>query len=164
MAILKLFLQFEGHRPVELIQIDENAVVRELLAAASKLGLPDDIKNGGAVFEHEGETPLEMDLTLKASGIRDKHRIHIHRCKRIEVTLHFNEVTERLYFPPATTVDKVKKEFVKKIGMSPIDATEHVLQICGGTDRPEPDTHIGALVCGRCAVCFDLVPIKRVEG
>lgn len=164
MTILKLFLQFEGHRPVELVQLDENATVRDLLAAAAKVGLGDDIKNSAAVFGHDGDSPLELDATLKAAGVRDKHRIHVHRCKKVEVTAHFNEVTKKFHLPPSATVDKVKKEFVKAIDMSKVDATEHVLQICGGTDRPEPDTHIGALVCGCCEVCFDLVPIKRIEG
>jgi hypothetical protein len=164
MSTIQLFLQFEGHRCIEIVRVDENATVRELLAAAARAGLPDDRKNGAAVFAHDGEAPLDLDLTLKAAGIRDKHRVHVHRCKKVEVTLHFNELTEKLQFSPAATVDKVKKEFVKKIKMSAVDATEHVLQLCGSTDRPEPDTHIGSLVCGCCTLCLDLVPIKRIEG
>jgi hypothetical protein len=164
MSTIQLFLQFEGHRDIQMLRVDANATVGELLAAAGRAGLPQDRSEGAVVFAHEAESPLDPDLTLKEAGIRDKHRVHVHRCKKIEVTLHFNEVTDKLAFPPAATVEKVKKEFVKKIHMSPVDATEHVLQLCGTTDRPEPDTHIGTLVCGCCTLCFDLVPIKRIEG
>jgi hypothetical protein len=164
MPTLQLFLQFEGHRGIEVVRIEDTATMQELLQAAVQAGLPEDRKDGASVFAHESETPLDLSSTLKDAGIGDKHRVHVHRCKRVEVTLHFNEVTEKLHFPPSATVERVKREFVKKIHMSPVDATEHVLQLCGSTDRPEPDTHIGSLVCGCCSLCFDLVPIKRVEG
>jgi hypothetical protein len=40
-----------------------------------------------------------------------------------------------------------------------------VLQIQGTTIRPDRDVHIGTLTQGHaCAVAFDLVPCKRVEG
>lgn len=164
MPTVQLFLQYEGHPGVELIQLDENATVADLIEAAGKAGLPDDRKEGASVFAHDADAPLDLTMPLKAAGVRDKHRVHVHRCKRVEVTLHFNERTVKLSFPPAATVDKVKKEFVKEIKMSAVDATEHVLQLCGSTDRPTPDTHIGSLVCGCCSLCFDLVPIKRIEG
>ncbi len=164
MPTIQLFLQFEGHRPIELVHIDENATVADLLAAAIRAGLPGDRKDGALVFLHDGDAPLASDTTLHEAGLCNKHRVHVHRCRKVEVTLHFNERKEKLEVPPAATVDKVKKEFVKKIHMSPVDATEHVLQLCGTADRPEPDTHIGSLVCGCCEVCFDLVPIKRIEG
>jgi hypothetical protein len=46
-----------------------------------------------------------------------------------------------------------------------IDATEHALQVCGSATRPDADTHIGALVSAQgCALCFDLVAKRRVEG
>lgn len=164
MSTIQLFLQYEGSRRIEIVRIDENSTVRDLLVAAARVGLPDDRKDGAVVFAHDGDSPLDIDLTLNAAGIRDKNRVHVNRCKKVEVTVHFNELTQKLELPPAATVDKVKKEFVKRIKMSAVDATEHVLQLCGSTDRPEPDTHIGSLVCGCCTLCFDLVPIKRIEG
>lgn len=164
MTTIQLFLQFEGSRGIELIQIESDALGREILAAAVRLGFAGKPGEDAHVFGPEDEEPLKLDLPLSKQKIRDKHRVHVHRCRKVEVTLHFNDLTERVAFPPATTVDHVKKVFVKAIHMSPVDATEHVLQICGSTDRPEPDTHIGSLVTGCCTLCFNLVPIKRIEG
>lgn len=164
MHTIQLFLQFEGDRRIELIQISRDATVRDLIEAAVRAGLPHDRRAGALAFAHDGGDPLDPDVCLVAAGLGDKHRVHVHRCRKVEVTAHFNEVTKKFHFPPAATVDKVKREFVKAIGMSPVDATEHVLQLCSGTDRPEPDLHIGSLVCGCCSVCFDLVPVKRIEG
>lgn len=164
MSKIQLFLQLEGTPGIQLVEIDDDAPGKELIAAAIRAGLAPKNAEGAQVFGADGDSPLNPDVSLKKQGIRDKHRVHVHRCRRVDVTLHFNEVTEVIHFPPSATVDRVKKRFVQSIQMSPVDATEHVLQICGSSDRPEPDTQIGTLVCGCCDVCFDLVPIKRVEG
>jgi len=164
MSKIQLFLQFEGSRRVELIQLDSDALVADVLEAGVKLGFPDEHRAEAHVFGSDNEISLKLNVPLSKQGICDKHRVHIHRCRKVEVTLHFNELTEVMPFPPAITVDHVKKRFVHAIGMSPVDATEHVLQICGSDDRPEPDTQIGTLVSGCCSLCFNLVPIKRVEG
>lgn len=164
MSKIQLFLQFEGSREVELIQLDSEALVSDVLQAAVKLGLTENQLVDAHVFGPDNDAPLKLDISLSKQGIRDKHRVHVHRCRRIDVTLHFNELTEVMQFPPANTVDHVKKRFVHVIHMSPVDATEHVLQLCGTNERPEPDTQIGTLVSECCSLCFNLVPIKRVEG
>lgn len=164
MAKIQLFLQFEGERRIELVELDADAKVSDLLEAALKLGLTAELAAGAHVFLAEGDSPLLVDISLHEQGVRHKHRVHIHRCRHVEVKVHFNERTENLEFPPSATVDHVKKRFVKLIKMLPVDASEHVLQLCGTNERPEPDTQIGTLVCGCCNVCFDLVPIKRIEG
>ena len=164
MSNIQLFLQFEGNRSIELIQLDGDAPGREILAAAVRLGFAESHLKDAHIFGTEGDAPLKLEVPLSKQGIGDKQRVHVHRCRKIEVTLHFNELTELMQFPPANTVDHVKKKFVHAIHMSPVDATEHVLQLCGSEDRPEPDTQIGTLVSGCCSLCFNLVPIKRIEG
>jgi len=164
MSKIQLFLQFEGGRRLELVEVSSDASVSDVIQAAIKAGLSLEHAKEAHVFGPEDDAPLKPDVLLEKQGIRHKHRVHVHRCRNVEVKLHFNECTEVLEFPPSATVDRVKKRFVKVIGMSPVDASEHVLQLCGSTDRPESDTQIGTLVCGCCHVCFDLVPIKRVEG
>jgi hypothetical protein len=68
-------------------------------------------------------------------------------------------------FPPGTRVRRVKDWAARKFRMDPKDAAEHVLQLCKSTERPPSDTPLQQLVTGHaCAVCFDLVPEKRVEG
>lgn len=164
MPKIQLFLQFEGNQKIELIEVDNEALVGDVIAAAIRAGMHDHGRENLLVFIHDQDEPLAHDKPISHHGIGHRHRIHVHRCAKIGVTLQFNEVREIMHFPPSATVDRVKKAFVKAIHMSPVDATEHVLQICGGTERPEPDTQIGALASGCCSVCFNLVPIKRIEG
>ena len=89
----------------------------------------------------------------------------MHRCRKINVDLHYADTPEVCHkFPPTATVNHVKRWYVHELKMSPVDASEHVLQITGTTDRPDPDVQIGALVSGCCELAFSLVPVKRVEG
>ncbi|RUL84029.1 hypothetical protein [Tautonia sociabilis] len=161
MPKVELFLQVEGRRRIDLIEIDADAPVREILKLAA---IPEHIKEAGLVFEVDGERPLDHEARLCDAGVGHRHRVHVHRCHQVDVSLHFNDITEKMHFPPSATVERVKRRFVEKIRMSHVDATEHALQLCGTDDRPEPDNHIGAFVSGCCSLCFDLVPIKRVEG
>lgn len=164
MSQIQIFLQVEGNRRIELIKLDADALGHELLAAAIRLGFTEHDAANAHIFCAEHDEPLKHDMPLSKQGIGNKHRIHVHRCRSIEVTLHFNDVVKEIKFPPSATVAAAKKRFVHDIRMSPVDATEHVLQLCGCDERPEPDTQIGTLVNHCCSLCFNLVPIKRVEG
>jgi hypothetical protein len=68
-------------------------------------------------------------------------------------------------FVPGACVRAVKEFAVHKFGLIPKDAAEHVLQICGSTNCPATDTPLNEFLSKHeCALCFDLVPEKRVEG
>jgi hypothetical protein len=81
-------------------------------------------------------------------------------------TIRFNGENTTRRFPPSATVERVRRWAARRaFHLSPRDAAEHVLQIQGTTIRPDRDAHIGTLTQGHtCAVAFDLVPCKRVEG
>ncbi len=159
---IKLFLQFEGHRPIELIEVAESAGPDEILAAAAALGA--EIEEA-FVFLGFDEIPLHREKRLHEQGVHEKARVHVHRCRSIRVLLHYADEPEMHHgFAPSATVEQVKRWYVHKLKMSAVDAAEHVLQITGTSERPEPDLQIGALVHGCCDLSFTLVPLKRVEG
>jgi hypothetical protein len=92
-------------------------------------------------------------------------RVHLHRCKHIEVEVRFGAEVLRHPFRPATTVVRVRLWAGHKLGMRPGDIAEHVLQLAGTEVQPDVDTHIGALTkCPKCSVSFDLVPAHRING
>ena len=162
MSHIELFVQFEGTPRVELARFPEDIDAAGVRAWAVALGLA--YLAEALIFADEVEEALEEDRPLRDQGIGHKHRIHLHRCPEIRVTLHFVDETRHHVFRPAATVKRVKKWFVDAINMSAVDATEHVLQITGTNERPNPDLHIGSLVSERCALELSLVPIKRIEG
>jgi hypothetical protein len=116
-------------------------------------------------LENEEEVVEELvciSELARGSGLK----VHLHRCRQVEVTVGFNSQVVEHRFSPAATVAKVKRWAGEhKFGMTPEEAGEHVLQIAGSHDRPAPGTHIGALTDGRiCGIAFDLVPDERVNG
>jgi hypothetical protein len=166
---LQLFVQGEGIADIQLVRIHEHLTLRDLHGNLSAV-FTEIIVSATEVDEfifllEDSEQELPFDKPIKEIGIKHCERIHIHRCRKIKVSVNFNGREAAEAFPPSKTIAKVKRWADKEFGIEGVDATEHALQICGTAKRPDEDVHIGALVRRpNCQVCFDLVPKKRVEG
>ncbi|MCC6630138.1 MAG: hypothetical protein IT340_22385 [Chloroflexi bacterium] len=164
---IELFLQGEGIRDIALMRVPRDGTARDIIEAARALGLSAPSGAETLLLVEDSEEPLALDAPLEAAGIAHRGRVHVHRCRRVAVTVNFNADQNMESFPPSTTMARVKRWAVGKhgFGLSEIDAAEHLLQVCGSTDRPDEDVHIGALVTApACGLCFDLVAKQRVEG
>lgn len=169
MENIKIVLQCEGAAQVLVGDVKGQLTVGEALAA---LGAPGIGQDGQCVFaeDHDGQVDLHMPVqTLvsgKGAGGTAVVRLHQGRCQRVTVNITFNGVTKSREFPPVTRVAHVHQWATHHaFDMSPRDAAEHVLELVGSDDRPDQDAQIGTLTSGTlCAVAFDLVPFKRVEG
>lgn len=163
MKTIDLFYQGEG---VAEIQHLEAAADATFGAVAARLREKHGLDAEAVLFAEDGEEPLDDNALVrdvaKAAGVK----VHLHRCRQIEVAVTFNRETANRRFAPGATVARVKQwAAVKKFGMTEEEAGEHVLQIAGTHDRPSPSTHIGALTNRKtCALAFDLVPDERING
>lgn len=167
MAGIQIFIQGEGVREIRVVELRDGATVRDIVAAARAHGFPAATDGDASVFVEDTDEALEVNGRLDASGIGHHGSVHVHRCKKINVTVHFNGVGKAQSFAPGTTIHRVKEWAVGKhaFDLYPVDAAEHLLQITGTSDRPDEDVHIGSLVSvPKCALEFDLVPKVRVEG
>jgi hypothetical protein len=165
---IKIVLQCEGAAQVLVGDVNSLLSVGEALAA---LGAKDVEQADQWIFAEERDDPVDPRTLVQAlvSGKGDGPalvRLHQSRCRRVTVNVTFNGVTKSRDFPPVTRVGHVHRWATHNaFGMSPRDAAEHVLELEGGDERPDQDTQIGTLTSGTlCAVAFDLVPFKRVEG
>lgn len=160
---LEIFVQGEGLPDTVLVEVEEGSRIRDVVDAARAKGL--DACEESAVFNEDSEEPLETARTLKEAGLGHRARVHVHRCKKVEVTVNFNGRHIERQFPPSATIKRVKAWAVKGFELTRVDASEHALQVCGSSARPDEDQHMGCLVKRpACSVCFDLVPKQRVEG
>lgn len=163
MKSIDLFYQGEGIGEISHIELEPDATFAILKARlAEKHGVPHD----ALLFLEEEDEPLDETILVKDRATPKGLKVHIHRCRHVEVTVTFNGETVERRFSPSATVAHVKHWAAEhKFGMSKEDAGEHVLQIAGTHDRPAPGTHIGALTDGKvCGLAFDLVPDERVNG
>jgi hypothetical protein len=168
MKTIQLFLQGEGVRDIRLVEVSSQARVHEILKVAAEAGFAvatDSAK--AAIFAEDADEALVSDAALEAAGIAHHSSVHIHRCRKVAVTVHFNGGSKVESFGPGATISRIKKWAVSKQGfnLTPVDSGEHVLQVTGTQDRPDDDAHVGTLVgAPSCAVAFDLVAKVRVEG
>lgn len=164
MEKLELFVQVEGDKRIAAVLADPSDRVEAIASAARAHGLP--VPTGNMLcFVGDFEDPVNEDTTLAQLGITDRTRVHLHRCRRIEVEVHFGNETAKHRFPPNATVGSVYEWAAKKLIENEIDRGDHVLQLCNSTNRPSIDLQIGALIqTTACQLCFDLVPVQRVEG
>lgn len=162
MNTIEVFYQGEQLGRVDHLEFPSTTTLAQVKAAISrKHNCPDVL-----LFLEDGEEPVDEGMEVGKLASADSLKVHVHRCRRIEVTVTFNNDTVDRKFGPGTTVAHVKRWAAgQKFKMTPEEAGEHVLQIAGSQDRPPPSTHIGALATHPvCRVAFDLVPNERVNG
>lgn len=170
MPAFRVYIQSEHFPDIKLIEIDDNASVADLKKAALKL-LPagtdaSDLELSVEDNDDDDDGPAHAQRALVKDLVKEHGvRVHLHRCKRIEVSVRFGAGEVHHKFPPATTVGRVRQWAGHKLGMQPSDIAEHVLQIAGTNEQPDVDIHIGTLAkCPKCSVAFDLVPAHRING
>ena len=160
---LDLFYQGEGLGDIEHLEVASDATFAAVKARlAEKHGTPAD----ALIFLEDDDDPLDDDGRVGDRAGPTGLKIHLNRCRHIEVNVSFNGETVDRRFGPGATVARVKRWAAeRKFEMSKEEAGEHVLQIAGIHDRPVPGTHVGALAtCPDCTLAFDLVADERVNG
>lgn len=163
MPNLTVFIQVHGRLGILEAELPESATFSELNKLIDTLGVERDANT--VIFVDESENHLQGDENARIGHIRHGSRVHVCHCRRVRVKVHFTDKTVEHEFVPGARVRAVKEFAVQKFGLNPKDAAEHVLQLCGSTKRPATDTPLNE-VLGKheCALCFDLIPEKRVEG
>ena len=164
---MELFIQGEGIAKITLVKLDPKDTVADVVKVARECGLSAPEDSEVCIFVENTDVILELDMKIDEAGLTPRSRVHIHRCKSVEVTVNYNQDQKKGVFAPSATVDRVKEWAVAKdqYDLSPVDAAEHVLKLCNSGELPDEEVHIGTLVkFPDGTVCFDLVPKQRVEG
>jgi hypothetical protein len=163
MKTIDLYYQGEGLAEIQHLEIAAEATFGEV---AARLREEHGLEAEALLFAEDGEEPLAEEAPVRSLAKGTGLKLHLHRCRQIEVAVTFNRETVNRRFGPGATVARVKHwAAVKKFGMTEEESGEHVLQIAGTHDRPSPGTHIGALTDRKtCALAFDLVPDERING
>jgi hypothetical protein len=162
----RVYIQSEHFPDVKLIEVDDHATIEELKRAVLAL-LPQGTDSSELSLSVEDDEDNALGNATHVKHLKKEHgvRVHLHRCKHVDVHVRFNGQTVGHPFLPATTVGRVRAWAGHKLGMTPGDIAEHVLQIDGTNVQPDIDVHVGSLTkCPQCSVTFDLVPAHRVNG
>lgn len=163
MPVTDVFYQGESLSDIQHIEIDLARTLGELKAILiEKHGLSTEV----ILFLEDADESVDECLPVSGHCGHAGVKVHVHRCRHVEVAVSFNGETVHHRFAPGTTIARVKHwAAVHKFKMSEAEAGEHMLQNVGTHDRPVPGTHLGSLVsCPKCSIAFDLVPDQRING
>lgn len=174
---VELFVHLHGAKP-KVIAAEAGETLRDVLTRSriiregekdvlifigecdEALNEPDDVEDGA-----DKHAPVDAGLTLEILKLREHRHVHCHRCRHITVEVNFGGKTKRRKFSPAATIEVVTMWARRKFHLDAAAAAEYVLQICGSSEQPRPDRHLGELVEGStCAICFDLVKEVTPQG
>lgn len=163
MKSIDIFYQGEQISGVEHLELPGAETIGEIKKA---IVTKHNCDPSSLLYVEDGDEPVSDDMRLDQLHRSGTLKVHVHRCRKVKVSVRFNDKTVVDDFPPSATVARVKKWAAeKKFGMTAEEAGEHVLQIAGTQDRPAPGAHIGTLTGATpCKVEFDLVPDERVNG
>lgn len=171
MQLIDVFIQGEGLTDILVASAAPHHTVADVFAGLKHPGPRDE---GVLIFIEDLAAPISFDtmieellpIDVEDAAIACPLRLHMSRCRHVEVTVRFNGEDAKRRFPPGATIARVHHWAARRaFDMTPRDAAEHVLQLQGSSSRPDRDVHIGTLTGDQaCCVAFDLVPRKRVEG
>jgi len=121
---------------------------------------PREVEDGEDVHE-----PADVTKSLEQLEI-DRHRhVHCHGCRHVAVEVNYNSKTRRHRFSPATPISVVTQWALKKFDLTDSAAADFVLQVCGTSQQPRPNEHLGELVkAPDCRICFDIVKEITPQG
>jgi len=147
-----------------VVKVEENASSDEIkvavLAAIPREHLAADLQ----VFD-EADDDVESREHADNEELQHGRVVHVGRCHLIDVVVRYAGRAAERRFPPATRIGRVRRWAVYKLGISPADANELVLQVAGTNIQPGRDQHVGSYVeAGTCGVAFDLVRSYTVNG
>lgn len=163
MELVTIFYQAEGLASVEFIEVEREttmASVREILG--TKHAWAAEI----ALFAEDADGVIDGALLVRDIEVATGTKLHAHRCRRIDVSVSYNNATVAYRYAPSATIARITRHAaIDGFHLSEEAAAEHVLQIKGSTVQPARGTHLGALVHHpECRIAFDLVPKVRVQG
>ncbi|WP_192244273.1 hypothetical protein [Mesorhizobium silamurunense] len=153
-----IFLAVEAEA-VDRIELGKSPVVADLLHFLEKERGIDVAEL--LIFKEDGDEPLEHNHPLHG---HENPIFHANRCRQVHVSVHYGPNTFERHFAPSSTIAKITRWAIERAGLGREEAEEHVLQLHGTATQPPLSTHLGSLTSKNCAVVFDLVRKKLVQG
>lgn len=161
--VIEVYLHGSGTTEEKLVSVPEDSTVQDLIDAAKRVGFP-DIPDLILVLEEE-EEPLVPSARLRDCGVKNKHHLSCHTCRKIAVTVNFNGSAKERKFAPSRKVKGVLKWALSEFGLTGADAENKELRL-GGTQGTvlQSQQHIGSFVNGSCDLLLFLTAVVEVNG
>lgn len=175
MTDFEIFVHANGRKPVAVMVADDNVLAdvleriglgeKELPDTTVSVGEAEDVGDDDTDDRDDDHDAVDIRQTVAALRLRELRHVHVSRCRRVAVEVNFGGKDRRRKVRPAVTVGAMTRWARRVFKLDPASAAEYVLQLCGTTEQPRPDVHIGELTSApTCSVCFDLVKEVTPQG
>ena len=161
---IEIYLHGAGTTEEKIIKVPEDATVRDVLEAAKNAGLAVDADT--IILVEDAEDELAGDARLCDQGVKNKHHLHYHRCRKVEVAVTFNGQVKSRKFAPSRKVKRVLKWAVEAFELNGVDAENKELRVGGASGTIlQSQQHIGSFVhAPKCHLDLYLTAIVEVQG
>src|SRR5436309_3496307 len=106
MTPIDVFYQGEGIKDVDHIEIDAGGTFATLKA---RLAEKHQLKNGILIFLEDSDEPAADEARVDDHAGPGGVKVHVHRCRHVEVSVTFNGETVHHRFGPGITVAHVRR-------------------------------------------------------
>jgi hypothetical protein len=157
---MELFAHSASGQVPALIEVEETMTVREVLSVFGS--------DQEGFWIEDTEEELDVEVTLAEAGVHDRHHVHHHRCRRVEVVVRHIDEERRHEFSPATTVGRVLIWALGPEGFNiPVEQRpEYGFLGCSDGKAVPNDAHVGSLTGPGtgCEACLSLVRKHNPQG
>lgn len=165
----RLLIQSPFLPSMTLAEVADDASIADVRRAALA-AIPDASRESDleVTFERHNDEDIDGDDDDDKAGkveVVDGLRVHVGRCKKVEVTVRYFGKSKARKFAPSARIKRVKNWATKVFEVPAAEAARHSLRLPDSTEELAADVHVGTLVVkGTCAVVLDLVPSDRING
>lgn len=160
---MKIYLNKEGQKAPSKVETTESVTVKELIRTHLPNG-SDIVIEEYFVFKEDEETEIDINCRLDDSGIKDKHHLHCHKCRKVSVEINYNGGIYDLHASPANTAGNIIKRAADHFHIDPMTIPDLILKTTTG-DTLDDSEHIGTRVkFPDCKIQLTLCPKKPIQG
>lgn len=165
----RLLIQSPLLTSMTLAEVADNATLADVRRAAlAAIPEAQRAKDLEVTFERNDDDDIDGDDDEERDDkidVVDGLRIHVSRCKKVEVTVRYFGKSKARKFVPSARIKRVKNWATKVFEVPAAEAARHSLRLPDTTEELAADVHVGTLVLkGTCGVVLDLVPSDRING
>ena len=164
METIEIYLHGENCQEAKIIEIPVNSKIGDIIAVYHNSMNPDAKMEEIELFFEDDDDMKNKEHEIGQAGIKKRHHVHCHRCKKVTVTIDYNGQVIHLKVAPSNTGERILKLAAKEFKIAEGDIGDLYLKLPDGTTL-DPDAHIGSYVHHpKCEITLTLINNNQVQG
>ena len=158
----QIFFTIEGNESMERQEVPADCCIKDFVDEVTKQkGIKD--RDGFKVHIEDKNDALGDEIAI--IEIPDDKPVHIGRCSRIDVQIHYQDKTETVPVSPGTTIRHLRDKAIELFKPDDYKNKDYELEVTATEKKTDASLPVGTLVTdGTCSVELNLVPAEKWQG